>query len=490
MEEQHLHVQWDFIMREFAGSITIPFNPKTRSMTDPALEIIKKKADEAFNKNNYVVALSLYAFLSNIDPDNGVYHLNMSLTHLRLQRWADASSEATKALELCNLTVHRAKAYFRRCQARRELHDEDRGLDDLEAFLSIGGEPEIALVEAYKLKHAHDSRASARDSRASTSEPVPDSVDELADLLSERLKFADSGPKLAYEIRPTKDKGLGAFAAKPLRRGDFILEETPIFRIDSESDYITSRSLAAKFEQLSPTDLSRCLSLSNVWHSEIDVFEGIYNTNVFGQSMLLEVSRFNHSCSPNARYIYHEPSKKERVVALTDIAEGEEICVSYLQSRDVYARPRSERQQVLSSRYRFCCQCPACDDANFETNDRRRREIRKIWVSLPSTAMGGRKALLAIVRTIVLMKEDGYFADAGELAVDAAAICAGHSDWESCEYWAKFAYENRVAEFGDDHPLAISALQPLQNPRNRKYHPQASMFPRKSFKDIRLPQNL
>ncbi|KAJ3832790.1 hypothetical protein F5878DRAFT_646475 [Lentinula raphanica] len=144
-------------------------------MTDPALEITKKKADEAFNKNNYVVALSLYAFLSNIDPDNGVYHLNMSLTHLRLQRWADASSEATKALELCNLTVHKAKAYFRRCQARRELHDEDRGLDgsriplfnqaivradflniDLEAFLSIGGEPEIALVEAYKLKHVED----------------------------------------------------------------------------------------------------------------------------------------------------------------------------------------------------------------------------------------------------------------------------------------------------------------------------------------------
>ncbi|KAJ3828321.1 hypothetical protein F5880DRAFT_1531298 [Lentinula raphanica] len=466
-------------------------------MTDPALEITKKKADEAFNKNNYVVALSLYAFLSNIDPDNGVYHLNMSLTHLRLQRWADASSEATKALELCNLTVHKAKAYFRRCQARRELHDEDRGLDDLEAFLSIGGEPEIALVEAYKLKHAHDSRASAHDSRASahdsrasTSEPVPDSVDELADLLSEKLKFADSAPKLAYEIRSTKDKGLGAFAVKPLRRGDFILEETPIFRIDSESDYITSRSLAAKFEQLSPTDLFRCLSLPNVWHSEIDVFEGIYNTNVFGQSMLLEVSRFNHSCSPNARYTYHEPSKKERVVALTDIAEGEEISISYLQSRDVYARPRSERQQVLSSRYRFCCQCPACDDANFETNDRRRREIRKIWESLPSTAMGGRKALLAIVRTIVLMKEDGYFADAGERAVDAAAICAGHSDWESCEYWAKFAYENRVAELGDDHPLAICALQTLENPRNRKYHPQASMFPRKSFKDIRLPQNL
>ncbi|KAJ3717822.1 hypothetical protein C8R42DRAFT_153338 [Lentinula raphanica] len=440
------------------SSVTIPFTvTKTPSMTDPALEVIKKKADEAFNKNNYVVALSLYTFLSNIDSDNGIYHLNMSLTHLRLQRWADASSEATKALELCKLTVHKAKAYFRRCQAKRELLDELGALDDLEHFVSSGGDFGTALAEASRLRRAYDPTSS---------------VGELADLLSGKLHLADSGSKLAYEIRPTKDRGLGAFAVKPLRRGDFILEETPIFRIDSESDYITSRSLAAKFEQLSPTDLFRCLSLPNVWHSEIDVFEGIYNTNVFGQSLLLEVSRFNHSCSPNARYTYHEPSKKERIIALTDIAEGEEISISYLQSRDVYARPCSERQQVLSSRYRFCCQCTACDDANFEKSDRRRREIQKIWESLP-TAMGGRKALLAIVRTIVLMKEDGYFADAGELAVDAAAICAGHSDWESCEYWAKFAYENRVAELGDDHPLAICALRTLENPRNRKYHPQS-----------------
>ncbi|KAJ3774509.1 hypothetical protein FB446DRAFT_664940 [Lentinula raphanica] len=443
-------------------------------MTDPALEVIKKKADEAFNKNNFVVALSLYTFLSNIDSDNGIYHLNMSLTHLRLQRWADASSEATKALELCKLTVHKAKAYFRRCQAKRELLDELGALDDLEHFVSSGGDFETALAEASRLRPAYDPTSS---------------VGELADLLSGKLHLADSGSKLAYEIRPTKDRGLGAFAVKPLRRGDFILEETPIFRIDSESDYITSRSLAAKFEQLSPTDLFRCLSLLNVWHSEIDVFEGIYNTNVFGQSLLLEVSRFNHSCSPNARYTYHESSKKERIIALTDIAEGEEISISYLQSRDVYARPCAERQQVLSSRYRFRCQCTACDDANFKKSDRRRREIQKIWESLP-TAMGGRKALLAIVRTIVLMKEDGYFADAGELAVDAAAICAGHSDWESCEYWAKFAYENRVAELGDDHPLAICALRTLENPRSRKYHPQASMVPRKSFKDIRLPQSL
>ncbi|KAJ3774510.1 hypothetical protein FB446DRAFT_664941 [Lentinula raphanica] len=450
-------------------------------MTDPALEVIKKKADEAFNKNNFVVALSLYTFLSNNDPDNGVYYLNMSLTHLRLQRWEDASRNATKALELCEATVHKAKAYFRRCQARRELHNLSGANEDLEAFASFGGDPKIASVEAQKLERAHDT----------TNELVPDNVADVADFLSEKLNLGGSSLDSVYEILPTKDKGLGAFAVKHLRRGDFILEETPVFCIGSELDYIgiTSGSLAAKFEQLSPTDLSRCLSLSNV-HSGIDIFTGIYNTNAFGQGgLLLEASRFNHSCSPNARYTYHEPSKKERIIALTDITEGEEICVSYLQSRNVYGSPRSERRQTLSSRFQFCCQCPACDDTNFEQSDRRRRDIRMIWESLPMT-MDGRKALMAIVRAIVLMREDDYFADADDFAVDAAALCALCSDWESCVYWAKFAYENRAAEFGDDHPHAIRARQTLENPRSRKYHTQAGMGPRKSFKDIRLPQNL
>ncbi|KAE9405407.1 hypothetical protein BT96DRAFT_338595 [Gymnopus androsaceus JB14] len=61
--------------------------PKTDSdMKDPAIDIIKAKADEAFNKNDFIVALSLYSYISDVDPNNGIYHLNRSLANLRLRR--------------------------------------------------------------------------------------------------------------------------------------------------------------------------------------------------------------------------------------------------------------------------------------------------------------------------------------------------------------------------------------------------------------------
>ncbi|KAJ3793576.1 hypothetical protein GGU11DRAFT_394491 [Lentinula aff. detonsa] len=442
---------------------------------DPAIEIIKAKADEAFNKNDFVVALFLHTFLSNNDPGNGSYHLGRSVTNLRLQRWSDAAKDATKALELCEAKVHKAKAHFRRCQARRELYDISGANEDLEAFLFNGGAPKTASVEAQKLK------ATPR----SANETVLEDITDVANLFSNTPDSADNNPDAVYEIRSSSGKGLGAFAVKRLQRGDLILTETPMVPVDDTTPY----NVVTGFKQLSPKNLARCLLLHNA-HPEIGLFEGIYNTNAFAQAgVVLDASRFNHSCSPNARYTYHEPSKQERIIALTDIAEGEQIYVSYLQGRNVYASPRSKRRQTLSSRYGFCCQCTACDDANFEESDRRRQEIGMIWESLPMM-IDGRKMLMSVVRAITLMREDGYLGDADDFAVDAAAVCAGYSDWESCEYWAKFAYENRAAEFGADHPHAERSRQILDKPQSRENHPQAGLFPRRIYKDIRLPREM
>ncbi|KAE9405406.1 SET domain-containing protein [Gymnopus androsaceus JB14] len=315
------------------------------------------------------------------------------------------------------------------------------------------------------------------------SESIPDDdTADLATLLSETLDLGINEPGAVYEIRSSGDKGLGAFALKPLRRGERILVETPLVSVDD----LLPKNVFMGFQQLSPRDLSRCLLLRNV-HPKDGIFLGIYNTNAFPQSgVVFNASRFNHSCSPNARYTYHEPLKQERISALTDIAEGEEIFVSYLQSRNVYGSPHAIRRQTLLSKYRFCCECVACDDLNYQQSDQRRQEIGKIWDTLPRLT-DGRTALISVVKAITLMREDGYLGDADDFATDAAALCAGHSDWESCEYWARVAYENRAAEFGDDHPHAQRSREILAQPRDRTNHPQAGMFPRRNFRDIRLP---
>ncbi|KAF5385694.1 hypothetical protein D9757_005523 [Collybiopsis confluens] len=67
---------------------------------------------------------------------------------------------------------------------------------------------------------------------------------------------------------------------------------------------------------------------------------------------------FNHSCMPNAAVKYrihsHE-SVQMQVVALRSIAQGEEICIPYLDPALVQTRPT-----IFELTYGFTCTCPSC----------------------------------------------------------------------------------------------------------------------------------
>ncbi|CCL99706.1 uncharacterized protein FIBRA_01728 [Fibroporia radiculosa] len=82
--------------------------------------------------------------------------------------------------------------------------------------------------------------------------------------------------------------------------------------------------------------------------------------NTFGHGIYPLASRlFNHSCVPNAvaKYIISPfESVQMEVVALRDIAEGEEITIPYLDP----ALPLHTRQEALRLNYGFTCTCPLC----------------------------------------------------------------------------------------------------------------------------------
>ncbi|KAJ1646954.1 hypothetical protein LPJ64_001628 [Coemansia asiatica] len=69
---------------------------------------------------------------------------------------------------------------------------------------------------------------------------------------------------------------------------------------------------------------------------------------------------FNHSCLPNALFIYSEADGLQIVRALDDIEEGEEISISYIDG----LRPRCERQTTLQEVYFFACKCARCAGDN------------------------------------------------------------------------------------------------------------------------------
>lgn len=299
-----------------------------------------------------------------------------------------------------------------------------------------------------------------------------------------------------YKIASAGDKGLGAFALQMFRRGDLIIAEAPLFSIRKQDDGgpIDLKSVAAAVNSLSSEEVQKYVSLKN---ADVDggrytnPFSGIYSTNAYqtgsgSSGIFLEISRFNHSCSPNARTSWNPDINRMRVYALRDIALGDEIFVSYLASRNVYGSSRAERQTRLTSRYMFTCACAACglQGPAAVASDKRRLQVKALWESVPYfPPQKTRDRLLAIVRAIHLLEEEGYAADYDDFTVDAAAICAYHSDLASAKYWATKTYETRVAEFGADSYRAREVRAMMLDP---KTDPSLGMGTRQMFTDLRL----
>ncbi|KAF8122536.1 hypothetical protein EV363DRAFT_1436578 [Boletus edulis] len=70
----------------------------------------------------------------------------------------------------------------------------------------------------------------------------------------------------------------------------------------------------------------------------------------------------NHSCLPNAIVVFPRGGKTRMkepvmdVIALRDIAAGEEVLITYIDT----TLPKAQRRQVLTETYNFTCQCPLC----------------------------------------------------------------------------------------------------------------------------------
>ena len=88
----------------------------------------------------------------------------------------------------------------------------------------------------------------------------------------------------------------------------------------------------------------------------------------------LRASRFNHSCSPNARILFNSNTGELRIYALGTIPRGEEIFVPYISNRCLYGKPRRSRQAILRARYHFTCACSVCSlpEAESKMSDARR----------------------------------------------------------------------------------------------------------------------
>ncbi|OIW29712.1 SET domain-containing protein [Coniochaeta ligniaria NRRL 30616] len=193
-----------------------------------------------------------------------------------------------------------------------------------------------------------------------------------------------------FELKPSPGKGWGGFATRLIKRGEVILSEKPLFVIRKPWFLMEEDDVPASVRQLSPKQREQFKLLRNNASAHFPDMGLAFAQNNFyftGPSHLggagdtcgcfLLMSRFNHSCLPNAAVPNSggQGDKNGLVCCATkDIAAGEEI--TYCYNPEFEGKTRLERREALG--FQFVCDCKACHlgTAFQRASDMRRRLIR------------------------------------------------------------------------------------------------------------------
>ncbi|KAI1326523.1 hypothetical protein F5Y16DRAFT_421690 [Xylariaceae sp. FL0255] len=200
------------------------------------------------------------------------------------------------------------------------------------------------------------------------------------------------------EERAAGSQGRGMFTTKSIPRHSLLLKESPILTVDKEEIQTHDNVLevvSKKFSRFSEEDQNKYLALSTSQQGleshQIKILEqeirrvnkdatkesieallskmlkidAVWCTNSvsmksapgapFKKGVFPTHSRLNHSCAPNAHWRFDKDTNKLRVVAMRDLAVGEEVLISYVALQG--HKTRKERHDKLG----FTCACPACN---------------------------------------------------------------------------------------------------------------------------------
>ena len=210
-----------------------------------------------------------------------------------------------------------------------------------------------------------------------------------------------------FQVNPVEGKGFGIVATKFIKKGVLILQEDPQIQIEPNEESQRGEDLMSSivanpgswkiwinklwslFNQMEESDQKEYLELYNSFEGEIHVLGKvmllvlvnqmkeneeddaekildivfIYFSNYrVGGKVMIKISRFNHSCRPNAVL----KSDTNQIWALSDIKPGQEISIDYcagegfLGLRSKESRKIYIRQNVLGEQ--ISCSCDFCKE--------------------------------------------------------------------------------------------------------------------------------
>lgn len=278
----------------------------------------------------------------------------------------------------------------------------------------------------------------------------------------------------AFEVKAFEGKGLGCVATRQLHAGDLLLGERPVLTFTGgDANWVAS--LDAQFDQLSDARKEAVMGLHDAHcGSGRQSVAGIMSSNTFMRGMgssdgvLCEVaSRFNHSCLPNCEHSWDEEANELQVYASTDIAEGEELCIHYI---DVRA-PAGERAPQFVS-FGFRCRCPACSGATAEADGRRRRLQELVRGTGPTAVKDPGAALAMVEEAMALYDEEGIHVNQFKKGACyyAFQLCLRLQDMPAARVWIERASTYSVLCHGPGHATTALLRRYAEDPGS---HPAA-----------------
>ncbi|KAF2099799.1 SET domain-containing protein [Rhizodiscina lignyota] len=185
-----------------------------------------------------------------------------------------------------------------------------------------------------------------------------------------------------WKATPIANKGMGLVATESIPAGSLIAAYQPVVLVHPEISSFKNTAeglIRLAVDQLPPSTSANFLNLSTQYNNPHIICSDILKSNSFelavGPTMHLslipEPSRLNHDCGPNAQYYLDHSQLTHYVHASREIAEGEEITVSYV---DPFAT-HAGRQEHLSS-FGFTCTCRRC--TNDAASDRTLGQIHEL----------------------------------------------------------------------------------------------------------------
>ncbi len=198
-------------------------------------------------------------------------------------------------------------------------------------------------------------------------------------------------------VQGATDIGVGIFARDGIARGRLIMAATSDFSLEQpDRRNIPSMSIFMQYLRLEETAQERYLALCAAKNADLERYNrevqdekidgkhisslgqqsiagkvvAIFHNNAFGyrdtatgrkmQGMLIEASRFNHSCTPNLSHTWNDELQKRTFRTIREIQDDEELTISYI---PLLQRPEA-RSQSLFEQFGFTCNCNACDESS------------------------------------------------------------------------------------------------------------------------------